>query len=178
MEKHQQIHAWIFSIIVSLGVISFICCIVAEFKKSKEEDVRLVGRMCYLPGSEAFGFGVAGLVCLLSAEMMGSFLICRSSLSAGKKPKVSTFLLAFSWLSLGIDLLLLSTATDMNRRQLYDKGWLNGDCYVVKDGIFLCSGLLVVVTLGSLLISTSMILRQVHDENIQGNKDTNKRNIS
>ncbi|GAB4834858.1 hypothetical protein Ancab_033127 [Ancistrocladus abbreviatus] len=86
MEKHLHMYELIFPFIVSLGVLSFVCCIVAEFKKLKEEDVRLVGRLCDLTGSEACGFGIAGLMCLLSAEMIGSSLVCRTILSAGKRP--------------------------------------------------------------------------------------------
>ncbi|GAB4834856.1 hypothetical protein Ancab_033125 [Ancistrocladus abbreviatus] len=169
MEKHLHIYALIFPFIVSLGVVSFVCCIVAEFKKLKEEEVRLIGRLCDLPGSEAFGFGIAGLMCLLSAEMIGSFLVCRTILSPGKRPKFSIILLAISWLSFGIALLLLSTAINMNRRQPYGKGWLDGNCYVVKDGVFIGSALLVVVILSCILASSTSILRQAYRQNIQNN---------
>ncbi|BBH02679.1 Protein of unknown function D [Prunus dulcis] len=57
--------------IASLGLVSIISCIAAEIKKTKEEELRVIGRLCHLPESQAFGFGVAALICLFAAQMEG-----------------------------------------------------------------------------------------------------------
>lgn len=48
----------------------------------------------------------------------------------------------------------------MNRRQSYGKGWLNGECYIVKDGIFVGASILILVTLGCTLASAVATLRK------------------
>ena len=42
----------------------------------------------------------------------------------------------FGRLSFGIAVILLIVATSMSRRQAYGEGWLNGECYLVKGGIY------------------------------------------
>lgn len=46
---------------------------------------------------------------------------------------------------------LISTATSMSRKQSYGKGWLDGECYLVKQGIYIGSGILVLMSVGSTL---------------------------
>lgn len=45
----------------------------------------------------------------------------------------------------------------MSRAQTYGEGWLEGDCYLVKDGIFAASGCLAILGLGALTISATRI---------------------
>ncbi|GMH09634.1 hypothetical protein Nepgr_011475 [Nepenthes gracilis] len=169
MENYHKINGLVYSVIISLGIVSFVSCVFAEFKKSKEEDVKLDGRLCYLPGSEAFEFGIAGLICLVAAQITGNFFLGRIIFSVGrrrcclaKRPSIGTILLAVSWISFGIVTVLVSTATSMNTRQPFGKGWLAGDCYVVKDGVYVASSLLVIITLACTLISAAITLRQTH----------------
>lgn len=56
-----------------------------------------------------------------------------------------------SRISFGIAVILLGSATSMSIRQPYGKGWLNDDCYVVKDGVFFGSAILVLLTIGFML---------------------------
>lgn len=74
--------------------------------------------MCYLPESQAFGFGVAALICLLAAQIVGNLIFCSyvcsidekrkkmkgtsstttaTTSSKVKRPMVSMTLLSISW---------------------------------------------------------------------------------
>ncbi|GMN47609.1 hypothetical protein TIFTF001_016798 [Ficus carica] len=120
-------------VITVLGTFSAASCIAAEFKRAKMKDLKLDGRFCYLPGNHAFGFGIAALVCLCIAQIIGNLVVCRN------------------WISFGIGVTLLGSATSMSRRQPYGNGWLNGECYIVKDGVFFGSAVLVLLTIGLML---------------------------
>ncbi|PKI57266.1 hypothetical protein CRG98_022363 [Punica granatum] len=126
--------------VVLLGLTSFVACMAAEIKKAKKKDLKLDGKLCYLPGSRAFMYGVIALVCLSAAQIIGNLAICKiiwsreKRSSYGKKnPIAPTVLLVLSWISYGLVILLLTGATSMSRRQGYGKGWLSGECYLVKD---------------------------------------------
>ncbi|KAK4557382.1 hypothetical protein RGQ29_007225 [Quercus rubra] len=158
MEKHQYGFALSFSIVVSLGLASFLSCIAAELKRTKIKDIKLDGKLCYLPGSHAFGFGIAALVCLLIAQIIGNLIICMNSCSweerndcKTRRPRTASILLSISWLSFGIAVILMSGAISMSRSQPYGKGWLDGECYLVKDGTYIGSAILVLITIGSTL---------------------------
>lgn len=62
-------------------------------------------------------------------------------------------------LSFGLAAILLGTASGMSNRQAYGRGWLDGDCYLVKDGVYIGSAILAVSTvifiLGFTLTATS-----------------------
>lgn len=47
--------------------------------------------------------------------------------------------------------MLIIVGVSMNSEQKYGKGWLNGECYLVKDGLFASSGVLCVTALGAVL---------------------------
>lgn len=49
-------------------------------------------------------------------------------------------------LSFGMAILMMSGATSMSRRQPYGKGWLDGECFLVKDWVYVVSGGLILVT--------------------------------
>ncbi|XP_019421456.1 PREDICTED: uncharacterized protein LOC109331426 [Lupinus angustifolius] len=152
----------IFSIIISflLGLVSFILCIASEIKKNKKNDLRWNGELCYLPSSQAFGLGIAALVCLFLAQIIGNCILFKNSCSRGernyqfKMPVIGKVLLLISWLSFGIAIILLITATSMNKRQPYGVGWLNGECYLVKSGTYAGSAILVLAIVGSVIGST------------------------
>ena len=42
--------------------------------------------------------------------------------------------------------ILLATAASMNHGQRYGRGWMDGDCYVARSGVFGGASCLVVVT--------------------------------
>ncbi|KAE9596853.1 hypothetical protein Lal_00007752 [Lupinus albus] len=167
----------IFSIIifVSLGLISFTLCIASEVKKNKKKDLRWNGKLCYLASSQAFGLGIAALVCLFLAQIIGNCLLFKNSCSRGKRnaqykiPVIARLLLLISWLSFGIAIILLITATSMNRKQSYGVGWLNGECYLVKGGTYIGSAILVLLTIGSLFGSTLSTIKMANQAN-QGPK--------
>ncbi|KAK7360466.1 hypothetical protein VNO77_02460 [Canavalia gladiata] len=148
----------IFFIIISLslGLISFVLCIAAEIKRNKEEDIRWSGKLCYLPSSKAFGLGIAALVSFFFAHIIGNSMLLKYSCSRSKSksqskmPAIAKVLLLISWVSFAIAAILLIAATSMNRRQPYRVGWLNGECYLVKEGTYAGSAILVLVTVGSL----------------------------
>jgi hypothetical protein len=62
-------------------------------------------------------------------------------------------------LSFGIAAILMGGAMSMSRRQPYRKGWLDGECYLVKDGTYIGSAILVLVTIGSTLGSAILSKR-------------------
>lgn len=67
---------------------------------------------------------------------------------------------------------LISAATSMNREQRYGKGWLNGDCYTVKDGVYIGSAVLALVAICCILGSASSIRtsskRPVEQDRVNG----------
>lgn len=68
-----------------------------------------------------------------------------------------TVLLLLSWSNFVVVVLILSTAISMSRAQAYGEGWLDEDCYLVKDGVFAASGCLAILGLGALTISATRI---------------------
>ncbi|KAK2355328.1 hypothetical protein P8452_75464 [Trifolium repens] len=147
----------IFSIIsLSFGLISFILCIAAEIKRNKEEDLRWNGKLCYMSTSPAFGLSIATLVSLFFAHIIGNYVLVKNSysrwknISKFKMPTSAKVLFFISWLSFGIVVILLIAATSMSRKQLYGKGWLNGECYIVKGGTYSGSAILILVTICTL----------------------------
>ncbi|KAJ1396833.1 hypothetical protein SESBI_32225 [Sesbania bispinosa] len=142
---------------LSLGLLSFTLCIASELLRNKKEDLRWNGKNCYLPSSQAFGLGIAALVSFILAQIIGNSILFKNSCSGGKRnaqykiPVIARLLLLISWLSFGIAVILLITATSMNKRQLYGVGWLNGECYIVKGGTYAGSGILILVTVGSVI---------------------------
>ncbi|PIN26289.1 hypothetical protein CDL12_00967 [Handroanthus impetiginosus] len=159
MEKplNQYSLVLFYSIIAASSLVSFALCIAAEFKKSKKNDLRLDGKLCYLPRSAAFELGIAALICLSIAQVIGSLYICRKFRSKEgtgckvRKPAVSCSLLIFSWISFGIAVILIGAATSMSRSQPLGEGWLDGECYLVKDGVYVGSAMLALLALGSTL---------------------------
>lgn len=74
------------------------------FPGLKRSDLRLQGgKQCYLPGSSAFGLGIAALACLSAAQVIGNVFICKKFRSRGGNCKVwkpttlSFSLMALSW---------------------------------------------------------------------------------
>lgn len=76
-------------------------------------------------------------------------------------------LVMFSRVSFGIVVILLIAATSMSRKQLYGKGWLNGECYIVKGGTYSGSAILILVTIGSLNGSSFSILKTRQEQEDQ-----------
>lgn len=72
----------------------------------------------------------------------------------------------FGRLSFGISVILLIAATSMSRRQTYGKGWVNGECYLVKGGTYATSAILILVTVGSLNCSAFSTIKssQAHHD--------------
>lgn len=50
-------------------------------------------------------------------------------------------------LSFGLSAILLGTGSSMNNNQPYGKGWMRGKCYIVKDGVYAGSAVLVAATI-------------------------------
>ncbi|WZZ24935.1 hypothetical protein YC2023_008336 [Brassica napus] len=59
------------------------------------------------------------------------------------------------WSNFVVVVLILSTAISMSRLQPFGEGWLEEDCYLVKDGVFAASGCLSILGLGALTISAN-----------------------
>ncbi|EOY25380.1 Uncharacterized protein TCM_016706 [Theobroma cacao] len=163
MGKHRVGFVLIFSAIASLGLVSFASCLVAEAKRPKKGDLKLDGKLCFLPTSRAFGFGVAALICLSIAQIIGNVAIwanCwwRGKARKAKKPFLTAILLAISWISFGVAVILLSAAMSMSRTQPYGEGWLDGECYLVRDGVYISSGVLSLAALFALLGAAAMMI--------------------
>lgn len=52
----------------------------------------------------------------------------------------------------------------MSREQAYREGWLDRECYLVKDGVYLGSGVLVLVTIAPTLGSAMITIRRAQNE--------------
>ncbi|CAI0441953.1 unnamed protein product [Linum tenue] len=194
MEKQRVGSLSIFAIVISLAILSFVSCVIAEIKKVKRKDVKLQNELCYLPESHAFGFGIAAIVSLVVAHTLTNLLICSnffpslcsssssrkkptspplppstsvsSSSASKKKPSVPALLLLllFSWASFGLAVVLLGGATSMSATQPFGKGWLDGKCYVVKDGIYAGAGVLTLVSNAAALGSAAVTVRKAQAE--------------
>ncbi|XP_060207863.1 protein MODIFYING WALL LIGNIN-1-like isoform X1 [Lycium barbarum] len=166
MENHHFIYPILISSITALGLVSISLCIAAEFKKTKKKDLRFDGELCYLPGSVDFEFGIGAIICLVMAQVIGNLLICKiffsrdhqnSSSKAKKKPTINGFMCVLSWISFVMAIILIGTGSSMNKSQPLGEGWIDGECYIVKDGVYIISAILVFVTLSSTL--GSLILK-------------------
>lgn len=67
--------------------------------------------------------------------------------------------------------MLLSGATSMSRKQEYGNGWVDGDCYLVKDGIFIASSILVLITLSSTFAPAFLFLYKSNPTKLQPQPD-------
>ncbi|KAL3618162.1 hypothetical protein CASFOL_038483 [Castilleja foliolosa] len=74
--NHNSFLLFLSSIIIS-GLVYFALCVLAEFKKSEKNDLRLDGKLCYKPRSSAFGLGFGALICLCFAQVIGNLFICK-----------------------------------------------------------------------------------------------------
>ncbi|KAF8412588.1 hypothetical protein HHK36_000557 [Tetracentron sinense] len=167
MEKPRYGFAIVCSIVLSLGLIAFLSCFVAEFKRTKEKNMKVDGKLCYLPRSPAFGFGIAALICIFMAQIVGNLVICKQFCSKEKvvgKQTIAITLLVLSWISFGFAVILLGASTSMNNRQPYGKGWLDGECYIVKDGVYIGSAILVMATI-SFVLGSVFATRTKHFKN-------------
>ncbi|XP_008797973.2 protein MODIFYING WALL LIGNIN-1 [Phoenix dactylifera] len=142
-------------ILVFLGTVAFACSLAAEFKKVKAKDMKLDGSLCSLPRSPAFGLGITAAVCLSIAQIVGTSQVGTRLCSGEKNIRTSRILsiaqLVASWMSFGLALVLLATGSSMNGGQPYGKGWMDGKCYVVRNGVFIGAAILAVVTVVFLL---------------------------
>ncbi|XVE99985.1 hypothetical protein REPUB_Repub03eG0247200 [Reevesia pubescens] len=163
MVKHRVACVLIFSVIASLGLVSFSSCLVAEAKRPKKGDLKFDGKLCFLPASHVFGFGIAALICLSIAQIIGNVVVyancwLRGKARKAKKPILTVILLAFSWISFGVAVILISAATSMSRTQPYGEGWLDGECYIVRGGVYIISGVLSLAAVLALLGAAAIML--------------------
>ncbi|KAL1556926.1 protein MODIFYING WALL LIGNIN-1-like [Salvia divinorum] len=156
---------------IATALISSALCFAAEIKKSKKNDLRFNGKLCHLPQSPVFGLGIAALISLTLSQIIGSFFICRKlrsshNKSAVKRLSYSCILMVFSWVSFAVAAMLIGGATSMSRSQPFGEGWLDGDCYLVKDGVYVGSALFGLAALGSTLGSAAieMTRRQAEED--------------
>ncbi|XP_010266420.1 PREDICTED: uncharacterized protein LOC104603938 [Nelumbo nucifera] len=165
MVERRHGFAVICSIIIFLGLVAFSTCIAAEVKRTKVKDIKFHRKLCYAPTSPAFGLGLAALICLLGIQFVGNCVIGKQFWSREKKTElkarkpitVAMTLLVLSWVSFVVAMVLLGAATSMNHSQAYGKGWLDGECYMVRDGVYIGSAVLILATvifsLGSILMT-------------------------
>ncbi|CAI9087659.1 OLC1v1021788C1 [Oldenlandia corymbosa var. corymbosa] len=167
MQRRQSSYATVvfFSLIILLGLVSFTLCFAAEFRRSKKSDLRLNGKLCYLPGSRGFGLGIAALILLVSAQIIGTLFICNKFWSRNhddrricktKSSNIIIIALLLSWISFGFAAILIGAATSMSQSQQFGKGWLDGNCYIVKDGVYIGAAVLMLITL-ALTISSAIM---------------------
>ncbi|XP_076959330.1 protein MODIFYING WALL LIGNIN-1-like [Bidens hawaiensis] len=166
--KTKILHLLATTFIISLSVASFVLCIMCELKKSKKKELRVDGELCYLPQSQAFGYGITASVCSSIAQILGTgfFISCRRSIDfKSSRTSVACILLLLSWASFFIMMILTGTATSMNRRQAVGEGWVDGVCYLVKNSVYVGSGILVLTAMTSTLASCYLMInksRAVH----------------
>ncbi|KAL0727500.1 hypothetical protein Bca4012_023593 [Brassica carinata] len=126
---HNHVH---YSIVFFLGLVSFITCFVAEFKRTK-----IVGNLVVFRNHRT------------RIKREDDYKINNLTLP--------TVLLILSWSNFVVVVLVLSTAISMSREQPFAEGWFEEDCYLVKDGVFAASGCLAILGLGALTISAIKI---------------------
>ncbi|KAL1804243.1 hypothetical protein ACET3Z_032890 [Daucus carota] len=165
MERNKLDIALILTLVILIALLSCALCIAAEFKKSKKKEIKLDGKFCYIPKSESYGLGIAALVCLFAAQIMSNLFVsrklwfgrnrsCSSSSSEPRFSGISILLLSVSWISFVICAILVSAATSMSQSQAFGEGWLDGECYIVKDGVYIGSGILALFAVGTTLLSS------------------------
>ncbi|XP_010540707.1 PREDICTED: uncharacterized protein LOC104814387 [Tarenaya hassleriana] len=154
-----------------LGFSAFVLCLFAEFHKAKRKDLKWDGEFCYLPGTHAFRLGIAALICVSVAQTVGNVEICRvlcrrdkTGSAAIKTPPFCRFLFFFSWISFAVAFALLATAASMNKEQRYGQGWLKRECYIVKNGVFSASSVLIVVTLAAVFGAAAFSVKPLQVE--------------
>ncbi|CAN4076424.1 unnamed protein product [Withania somnifera] len=165
MENHQFIYKILVTFIIALGLVSISLCVAAEFKKTKKKDLRFDGKLCSLPGSVAFELGIGALICLTMAQVIGNLLICtvffskehQNSSKTKKKPTINGLICVLSWMSFVMAIILIGTGSSLSKSQPLGEGWLDGECYIVKDGVYIISAILVFITLS--LTLSSLILK-------------------
>ncbi|THU69677.1 hypothetical protein C4D60_Mb08t16900 [Musa balbisiana] len=148
METPKYDELVICTIVALLGIVAFSCCVAAEFEKVKVKDMRLDGSLCSLPRSSAFGLGIAALVCLSIAQVIGTTMggsrICSIKAGASSSRIASIALLCLAWIIYALASIILAIASSMDGGQSYGKGWMNGDCYIVHDGVYAGAAVMVV----------------------------------
>ncbi|CAL9155798.1 protein MODIFYING WALL LIGNIN-1-like [Musa acuminata AAA Group] len=148
METPKYDELVICTIVALLGVVAFSCCVAAEFERVKVKDMRLDGSLCSLPRSSAFGLGIAALVCLSIAQVIGTTMggsrICSIKAAASSSRIASIALLCLAWIIYALASIILAIASSMDGGQSYGKGWMNGDCYIVHDGVYAGAAVMVV----------------------------------
>ncbi|KAL5212108.1 hypothetical protein ABZP36_022955 [Zizania latifolia] len=121
---------------------------------AQDKDMKLDGSLCSLPKSSAFELGIAAIAFLSAAQLLGTTAAATTMCAASKHSKSSTTrrrlgsvaLLVLSWVTFALAVVLLATAASMNHGQRYGRGWMDGDCYVARNGVFGGAAALVVVT--------------------------------
>ncbi|KAK1285350.1 hypothetical protein QJS10_CPB20g01062 [Acorus calamus] len=177
MERPGDRSLLVSSIVVLLSLIAFTTCIAAEYKKNKVKDMKLDGRLCSLPESPAFGLGITACVCLsiaqiISTSFAGTQCLTKNKLTGQARKKATPMgLLLLSWLSFGLAIILLGASSSMNRRQPYGKGWLDGNCYVVNNGVYTGAAVLVVVTMIFILGFTRLMRTAAVNRVMQDGQD-------
>ncbi|CAA0838287.1 Protein of unknown function (DUF1218 [Striga hermonthica] len=161
------------SAIIISGLVYSALCFAAEFKKLKKNDLRSDGNLCYLPRSPAYELGFGALICLCLAQFVGNLFVCKkhfqwrwrfNRVCEVRKPSVPCLLLVFSWINFGVAIILIGVATSMSQSQAFGDGWLNGECYLVKNGVYIGSAFLGLLALGLILGSGAIVVRRVQAE--------------
>ncbi|KAI3884631.1 hypothetical protein MKX03_037044 [Papaver bracteatum] len=167
MEKYSSGFVLFCSVELLLGLIAFSACVAAEFKRTKLKDVKLDEKLCYLPGSPAFGLGITALVCLSIVQIIGTAYVIGKKINSGekkihdvretRKQTISIILISYAFA-----IVLLGGAASMNKKQAYGRGWLDGECYILKSGVFVGTSVLVLVIFQSLLGSIILMTRRIN----------------
>jgi len=85
---------------------------------------------------------------------LGSILVLKTISSSSCSQLYSTMTVKLMFISsshncrisFGLAEILMATGSSMNDRQPYGRGWTNGECYTVKDGVFIGSAVLAAAT--------------------------------
>ncbi|KAJ1702795.1 hypothetical protein LUZ63_002574 [Rhynchospora breviuscula] len=155
-------------IVVVFSTAAFSCGLTAEFNKVKVKDMKVDGSLCSLPRTPAFGLGIAAVVCMSVAQIVGTvvggaWLCAMDNKFSIRKNWIALAYLISSWLCYGLAAVMLGTGASMNSGQPYRKGWMDGDCYLVKNGIFgTASSIAIFASIIILGFTTTCLRPQVH----------------
>nr|KAJ0199836.1 hypothetical protein LSAT_V11C600305470 [Lactuca sativa] len=64
--------------------------------------------------------------------------------------------------------ILMGIASSMSRKQIYGEGWVDGKCYLVKNGVYVASGILFLIAIISTIFSCFLILNMHRPVHAQG----------
>lgn len=75
-------------------------------------------------------------------------------------------------------MILVSVAVSMSKVQAYGKGWLDGECYLVKDGVFIGAAILVIFSISFTLVSAIVMMKHKQEQSCKRPINSSNKKLS